>query len=312
MKDNVPLGGGTEFDLIRRLESRWGDLARGIGDDAALLRVPRGEQLVASTDVAIDTVHFRREWLSMRDVGNRAVTAALSDLAAMAAWPLGVLISLELTDDARQQIDALADGVGDAARSAKTVIVGGNVARADTLAISTTVLGAAFAPVKRSGARPGDFLYVTGQLGGPRVAVSALEKGKRPAADTLQRFTHPKARLAESRWLAARGMIAAIDVSDGLAADAGHLAAASDVALEIDVERVPLASGASPDDALASGEEYELLLAARTPLPDAEFVAEFGIALTLIGRVAPGGPDVRVMKDGKRVATPRGYDHFSR
>src|SRR5437667_11194522 len=99
--DGVALGPGDEFDLIRALKEAWGPLAPNIGDDAAVLRPPSGEQLVVSTDAALEDVHFRRAWLSLQEIGYRAVTAALSDLAAMAAAPLGVLISLELSPDAR-------------------------------------------------------------------------------------------------------------------------------------------------------------------------------------------------------------------
>jgi thiamine-monophosphate kinase len=93
MTTHTALGPGAEFALIEKMRKRWGDLARGIGDDAALLRVPRGEQLVASTDSAVDGVHFKRAWLGPREIGYRAVTAALSDLAAMGAAPLGILVS---------------------------------------------------------------------------------------------------------------------------------------------------------------------------------------------------------------------------
>src|SRR5205814_9279797 len=101
--------------------------------------------------------------------------------------------------------------IGDAVRAAGNVVAGGKVARDATLAITTTVLGSAFTPVGRGGARPGDLLYVTGRLGGPRAALASLETGKTPAPDTRARFAHPSARIAEARWLAARGMVAAID-----------------------------------------------------------------------------------------------------
>jgi thiamine-monophosphate kinase len=308
------LGPGTEFDLIRQLRERWGALAPDIGDDASVLRPPRGDQLVVSTDAALEDVHFRRDWLSLREIGYRAVTAALSDLAAMAATPRGVLISLQLSPDARTGggLMELADGIADAVRAADTIVLGGNLARGDTLGITTTAVGSAFSPITRKGARPGDLVYVTGALGGPRAALEALRSGKTLSVPLRTRFAQPAARIAEARWLAARGAIAAIDISDGLASDAGHLAAASVVALEIQVERLPLIAGATQDDALAGGEEYELLLIARTPFPEAEFVERFGVPLTAIGRVAEGGPEVRFSRAGKRVAAPAGYDHFSR
>ena len=309
---HAALGPGREFDIIRMLANRWGPLARGIGDDAAMFRTPRGDQLVVSTDTALEGVHFRTGWLSQREIGYRAVTAALSDLAAMAAAPLGVLVSLQLARDVRAEINRLADGIGDAVRAAGTVILGGNITRGRALGITTTVIGSAFAPVERSGARPGDLLYVTGRLGGPAAALRALSARKRPAPAFRKRFAHPIARIAEARWLAARGMVAAIDISDGLVSDAGHLAAASTVGIELHALLVPVLPGAPPDDALSGGEEFELLVAARTPLPEAEFLGQFGIPLTRIGRVVEGPAVVRVVDGAKRIAARRGHDHFSR
>lgn len=308
----IELGQGTEFDLIRQLRDRWGVLAPNIGGDASVLRPPRGDQLVVSTDAALEDVHFRREWLSLREIGYRAVTAALSDLAATAATPHGTLISLQLSPEARDGLMELADGIADAVRAVDTIVLGGNLVRGDTLAITTTVVGSAFSPLTRKGARPGDLVYVTGALGGPGAALEALRSRKTLPLPLRERFAHPYARIAEARWLAARGAIAAIDISDGLASDAGHLAAASAVALEIQVERVPVIAGATQDDALAGGEEYELILIARTPFPEAEFVERFEIPLTAVGRVVEGGPEVRFSRGGTRVAAKTGYDHFSR
>ena len=309
---DIRLGPGAEFDLIRRLRARWGALAPDLGDDAALVDVPRGEHLLVSTDAAIEGVHFRREWIAVQEIGYRAVTAALSDLAAMAASPLGVLVALDLPDDAGAVVDQLADGIGDAVRAAGTVIRGGNVARAPALGITTTVLGSAFAPLRRSGGRPGDLLYLTGALGGPHAALRSFASHGSAPQGLRQRFARPVARIAEARWLAARGAIAAIDISDGLTSDARHLAAASGVRVEIHADRVPVYDGATLDDALAGGEEFELLVAARTPLPEREFVSRFALPLTAVGRLEAGEPDVLLERRGERVAASRGYDHFSR
>jgi thiamine-monophosphate kinase len=305
------LGPGAEFDLIRRMRARWGSLAIALGDDAAVLQPARGEQLVISTDAAIDGVHFRRDWLSLREIGYRAVTAAFSDLAAMAAAPRGALTALTVPQDAGDAILDLADGIADAVRAAGTVVLGGNLARGDTLAITTTVVGTAFAPLRRAGSRPGDLVYVTGALGGPAAALRAFTSGSTPSKALRARFAAPVARIAEARWLAAGGVIAGIDISDGLAGDAHHLAAAGDVALEIQIDRVPVFPGATDSDAISGGEEYELLVVARAPLPDAEFSQRFGSPLTLVGRVVEGGRGVRFTRGGKRVAAPEGYDHFS-
>ncbi len=311
MPNHMALGPGAEFALIEKMRKRWGDLARGIGDDAALLAVPRGEQLVASTDTAIEDVHFRRAWLTPRAIGYRAVTAALSDLAAMGAAPLGVLVSLVIPKRGTADLMRIADGVGDAMKAARTVIVGGNVSSGDVLGITTTVLGHVFTPLTRGSARPGDLLYVTGELGGPAAALRAFKARKKPARGISARFAHPVARIAEARWLASRGAVAAIDISDGLLADAGHVAAASNSGVEIDAARVPLMNGATIADALGGGEEYELLIASRAPIAAPEFTRRFGIRLTPIGRVVEGPARARVV-GARRVAARRGHDHFSR
>jgi thiamine-monophosphate kinase len=305
------LGPGAEFDAIRAMLARWGALAEGVGDDAAMLRLPRGETLVVSTDSTIEQRHFRREWLTPREIGYRAVTAALSDIAAMAATPIGVLIALGVPDDWRASLDDLCDGIGEAVGGAHTVIRGGNVARANELSITTTVLGSAFAPLRRSGARPGDAIYVTGALGAPAAALRAWMSGADPG-EHRARFARPVARLHEARVLALRGATAAIDVSDGLVADARHLAAASGAVVEIVSARVPRASGAQLADALAGGEEYELLIAAQSGLDTAAFSRDLGIPLTEIGVVRQRSDDPHVLVDGKRVADVVGHDHFSR
>jgi thiamine-monophosphate kinase len=270
--------------------------------------------MVISTDTALENVHFRRDWLSLREIGYRAVMSALSDLAAMAATPQGFLTALQLTPEAQEALQDLGDGIADAARTAGTVILGGNLSRGDLLGITTTVVGSAFTPLSREGARPGDLVYVTGALGGPAAALGALGTGASLGASLRDRFARPVARLAEARWLAARGAIAAIDISDGMASDAAHLAAASDVSIEIQVERVPVFDGATVDDAIAGGEEYELLVVARAAFSEAEFARRFSLPLTPIGRVAAtgSGTAVRFTRAGQRVAVPAGYDHFSR
>jgi len=304
----LPLGPGAEFDAIRSMLERWGPRASGVGDDAAVLGLPRGESLVASVDTAVENRHFVRGWLTTRELARRAVVAALSDLAAMAATPAGVLISLIVPDAWRDELLGLADGVGDAVRDAGTYIIGGNISAGDELSITTTVLGHVYVPLARSGAHVGDRLYVTGRLGGPADALFRLRDG-RDAGPHRDRFARPVARIAEARWLAERGASAAIDISDGLAADARHVAAASGVRLVLDSPDIPCVSDVPAELALASGEEYELLVASPVALDAAEFEARFGIPLTPIG-IVEHGSDVVVR--GARVAAPSGHDHFSR
>lgn len=310
------LGPGREFDLVRAMLDRWGDLARGVGDDAAVLDVPPGERLVVSTDASIEDAHFRRAWLSPREIGWRATTSALSDLAAMAARPIGLVVALAVPTGWRDDLAALADGIGEAARAAGAPIVGGDLTRGTELGITVTVLGAAAHPIGRDGARPGDAVWVTGRFGGPLRALRALLAGAPPDAADRERFARPRARVAEARWLADAGATAMVDVSDGLGADLRHVAAASGVRLDVAGASVPCVAGASLRDAMASGEEYELALTAPDALDAAAFVRRFGVPLTRIGRVdhaVDGAPGVVLIgEDGAtRVDLPGGHDHFS-
>ena len=309
---HLPLGAGEEFDAIRAMLKVWGAKAAGIGDDAALLSVPAGESLVASTDASFEGVHFRRDWLTPREIGARAAAAALSDLAAMAATPIGLLLALGVPSDWRADLEALAQGVGELAASAECPIVGGNITHAAELSLSLTVLGASARPLTRAGARPGDLLYVTGALGGPKAALSAFLAGERPRDVDRARFAAPRPRLAEAHWLAERDASAAIDISDGLVADAGHVAAASGVHLVLDVPSLPCIAGISPESAASSGEEYELLVAfpADARVDAVAFGERFGIPLTKVGRVTEGG-GVSLDGAGDRVDLSPGHDHLS-
>jgi thiamine-monophosphate kinase len=304
------LGDGAEFETIRDLLKRWGATASGIGDDAAVVDVPRGERVVVSVDAFVAGRHFEPSWLTATEIGYRATTAALSDLAAMAALPLGILFAVNVPDDWRAKLPQVAEGVAMAAREARTVIIGGNLSAADELSITTTVLGHAFRPLARVGANVGEHVYVTGRLGGPGAAVSAWKSGGQPSAEVGARFVHPVARIREARWLADRGATAAIDISDGLVADAGHLAAASERHIELHLDRLQTVAGVGAVDAAASGEEYELLVSAPRLDVDA-FGAAFGIPLTDIGEVIEGEAGVTAMTLGIRVAAVAGHDHFS-
>jgi thiamine-monophosphate kinase len=312
VSSHQPLGPGREFDAVRALVLQWGSRATGIGDDAALVDVPDGERLVVSTDTSVEFVHFRREWLSAAEIGWRATTAALSDLAAMGARPLAVLTALVVPDGWRGELGAIGDGIAAAVEAASTHIVGGDLSTGSELSLCVTVLGSSKSPLTRGGARPGESLWVTGALGGPATALRSLLDGTTPAAAARGRFAHPSARVREALWLAARGATAAIDISDGLIADARHMAAASGVALAVSLDNVPRFGECNPADAASSGEEYELLIAGPG-MDCVAFTREFGLALTRIGEVGPaeGAPGVIVTSGGARVEFTGGYDHFS-
>jgi thiamine-monophosphate kinase len=311
---NLELGPGAEFDTIRTMLLRWGALAHGVGDDAALLDVPVGSRLAVSTDTSVENVHFRREWLSAEEIAYRSVAAALSDLAAMGATPLGMVIALTLTEQWRAQIVQLADGFAVASRDLGAPIVGGDLSEGSELSIGVTVLGTVERALTRSGARAGDALWVTGRLGGPLLALRALERGTAPLPAHRDRFAHPVPRLREGRWLAAHGATAAIDCSDGVAADASHLAAASGARIILDLNRLPLIAGATADDAASSGEEYELIVTAPGTLDRAAFEREFGIPITAVGHVEAVGTHAQGLEAharGLKVPLPRGHSHFS-
>jgi len=328
VSSHTPLGPGPEFDLVRAIVERYGSIADGIGDDAATVRIPPGEELLASTDVTVEDVHFRAGWLLPDEIGYRAVMAALSDLAAMAATPRGVLVALTLPPHWRANASELADGIARAARECDAPIVGGDLSDGPALSIAVTVIGSALHPLRRVGAQVGDTLWVTGSLGGPGLALRAFLSGRPPAAAHRARFAAPRARIREAAWLAAHGATSGIDISDGLSVDAGHLAAASGTRIVLDLDRVPCMAGAGPSDAAASGEEYELAITGPADLDAPAFERAFGIPLTSVGRVervdaaeaqagaadahgaAKGRPGVVALRGGVTVALPAGFSHF--
>jgi thiamine-monophosphate kinase len=311
---HIPLAGGAEFDRIRAIAAALGTRARELGNDTALVRL--GETTVAlSADVSVEGVHFRREWLSLEEIGWRAAAAALSDLAATGAEVIGVLGAL--TIPAREPMStfvALMQGVGAAVDSVGGKVLGGDLSRGDALALALTVIGTAARPVTRAGAVPGDLVWVTGELGGARAALTAFIAGREPDALARQRFARPEPRIAAGRWLAAHGAKAMLDVSDGLAGDAGHLAAASGVAIRIELEHVPCHAAVQAEAdragepaavfAAKGGEDYELLVVLPPGHPvDADF------PLRRVGEVR-SGQGLTLELAGRPVVLS-GYEHFA-
>jgi thiamine-monophosphate kinase len=291
-----------------------------IGDDAAVLSRPEGE-VVWSIDAAVEGVHFRRDLMSLEDAGYRATMAALSDLGAMGAVPVGVLAALTLPrtfEDA--ELLEMASGQRAAALACETAIVGGNLARGDVLTITTTVLGEAGRPVLRAGASAGDVVALAGPVGLAGAGLAAALRGA--AADdpslgpALAAFRRPTARLIAGRAALERGATAMIDVSDGLATDVTQLADAGGITIELDegalvepaLARAALALGQDALElALSGGEDYALV---------ATFTmgAELPPSFRRIGRCVPRAADAVVLAraDGSRSAVrPSGFDHFS-
>jgi thiamine-monophosphate kinase len=309
----IAFGPGREFHLIRHMIRRFGSLAAGVGDDAALLHVPRDNMMAISTDTSVENVHFRRDWLTLDEIGYRAATAALSDLAAMGATGVGLLIALSTPTESREDLDALGDGIARAAAAAGVRIYGGDTTRGPVLSLTITVFGNTREPMRRDAARAGHHVYVTGALGGPAAAVRALSEGTPVPEVWRDRFANPHARLREGRWAAGRGARAAIDISDGLLADAAHVAAASNVCVRLDLDRVPCVPGVDPVSAARSGEEYELLLTSAIPIDCGAFANRFDVQLTEIGMVIDGEPGIEPLLHGEPVdVVQRGYDHFGR
>lgn len=303
----TPLGSGFEFDRIRAIATALGGAGRGLGDDCAFL--PGG--WCVSIDVSVEGVHFRREWLSPAEIGWRAAMAALSDLAAVGATAEAILVGLAAPgDEPAATVAAIMGGVGEAARELGASVVGGDLTRARDLSLAVTVLGRADRPVRRSGARPGDGIWVSGSLGGARAAVRDWTAGRQPEAAPRHRFARPVARIAEGRRLAELGATAMLDLSDGLGGDLRHLAAASGVGLLVELDRLPLDDGVvaaagragQPPEVFAAigGEDFELLVT----LPPGVDAAP----LTRIGTVT-SGPGVSTTLAGVEW-TLAGYDHF--
>lgn len=315
------LGPGAEFDLIRRFlaadaEHRLpDDIMVGPGDDAAVVSA---HPLALSTDLSIEGVHFRRDWLEPEEIGWRAAMAALSDLAAMAARPVGLFISVAANaDDAHGFVERVVAGAADAGRALDARLLGGDLTRSPgPLILDVVVAGEVSHPLTRDGARAGDEVWVTGRLGAPATAVREWLAGAPPVGAARERFARPCARTREVRWLRQRvDLTAAIDLSDGIAGDLPHIAAASAVAILLDRDALPLhpAAAASPELALTGGEEYELCLVCppgAMASAVAPFEAEFRIPLTRIGSVVEGsGVKLRTGEALEELPAPE-YTHF--
>lgn len=328
-----------EFDLITAIRERLAatleraphgaSVRIGIGDDAAVT-VPAGAT-ATSVDAIVDGVHFRSSWCPPRAIGRKALGAAVSDLAAMGAEAGEAYVWLgapaELSEEASLEI---AEGIAGLAEELGVAVLGGDLTRADALSLCVTAVGHAASPdelVGRAGAEPGSALCVTGELGGAAAGLMLLEHpGLRESVPeqacraAIARQLAPAPRLAAGRALAAAGVRAMIDVSDGLGADVEQLAAAAGLGVEIELERVPAADGvrevaraAGRDrlDLLASGgEDYELLCAVpRAALEScARAAARSGAPLTEIGRFVSGG-SVRLRLPGGRSVPATGHDH---
>jgi thiamine-monophosphate kinase len=328
-----------EFGLIEKIRrsSRSGRSARakkgrgvivGIGDDAAVFRPSPGSDLLLTTDLLLEGVHFKRETARPADVGYKAVAVNLSDIAAMGGIPRCYLVSLLLPPAFTVEgVGEIYRGMQEAASESDLVLAGGNISASERLGIDITLVGevARGAAVTRSGSRPGDLLFVTGTLGDAAAGLALLSRGKRKSPGgfpfLVRRHRRPTARWREGRLLA--GVASAmIDLSDGLSSDLSHLCKESGVGAVVGASLLPLSgslrafcrrTGEDPlEYALHGGEDYELLFSVprRKMEPLFKLAGETGVKLTPIGKV--------ISRRGcwvsgtERVVPlhPKGYDHF--
>jgi thiamine-monophosphate kinase len=331
----MPAKGGaatvSELALIERIAARARrrpGLAVGIGDDAAVLE--GDPALVATQDLLVEDVHFRRSSTGFADLGHKALAVNLSDVAAMGADPVAALVGLGLPPEggpSGEEIDALYAGMEELAERFGLSVAGGDVSAAPVIVLSVCALGrmaAGVAPLLRSGARDGDLLCVTGALGAAAAGLLLLERPELAAASDaapalIAAHRRPEPRVAAGRALASGGAHAMLDCSDGLALDALRMARASGLALTVALERLPLADGVAavaaaagvdPDLLAATGgEDYELI-AAVPPDALASLQAAIDLPLTPVGSFRAGTPELRLERAGELVEPPRlGWEH---
>jgi thiamine-monophosphate kinase len=332
-------GRSTEDALVRRIReltarTTGAGVRVGIGDDCAVLQVRPGTTLLATTDLLIEDVHFRRRWAEPADLGWKALAVNLSDIAAMGGRPRWALVAFAGTEGTTaEEIAAFYSGALELASAHDTVIVGGDTSASPSgWTINVTLLGEATAPLLRSTARPGDTLAVTGSLGRSAAGLAMLERETTPdgvdtadVAAVTAAHLRPHPRVREGMWLAAAGGVTAMmDLSDGIGIDLPRLIGESHAGAVIDVERLPLddatravaaALGADPLAwATGGGEDYELLVACEpTTLARLQrgLADAFRTHLTPIGEVTAGATGVRWRSRGREVTVARGFEHFA-
>jgi thiamine-monophosphate kinase len=300
----------------------------GIGDDCALLRPGAKDELAVTTDLSIEGRHFRLDWHPPESVGHRTLARGLSDLAAMGARPVGAFLSLGLPrnlvaeqHESRRWVDRFLDGLLALAAEHRVPLAGGDLAESPITVADIVLVGAVprGKALLRSGAKPGDRIYVTGSLGGAAAGLTRLQAeperfaGVTSAAEDALHL-YPQPRIAQGIWLRKHALAsAAMDLSDGLSSDLAHICTESGVAAEVDAAAVPLGPGASLAMALHGGEDYELLFTAAPKASVPRTIA--GVAVTAIGRIlSPDEQEPRVVLragEGLQPLEPQGWEHFS-
>ena len=290
-------------------------MARGIGDDCAVLRPPKGHELLVTTDFCLENVHFRREWHPAQAVGHRCLVRGLSDIAAMGGEPLAVFLSLALPGDIPQRwVDGFFDGLLALARRWRVPLAGGDIAQspegvlADIMVLGSSPTGKA---ILRSAARTGDVLYVTGTLGLSVAALNQFRAGKKPTPRSAPRHFFPQPRIDVGRYLREKRIASAmIDLSDGLSTDLSHICEESGVGAVVYEESIPHPKTADGLHlALHGGEDYELLFTASPKVKIPEKIRDTSV--TAIGEIVARRGMWLASSNGKRsVLKPGGWEHF--
>jgi thiamine-monophosphate kinase len=308
-----------EFALIDRITAgrRYPESVQlGPGDDAAVLGTPDGRVLV-STDLLVDGVHFRTDWASPEQIGRRAALAAMADISAMGGAPTGLVVGLSVPPDTPAELVlGIGNGLNEAAAEVGAAVVGGDVTRSTVLTLAVTVLGdlRGARAVTRSGARPGDLIAVAGRLGWAAAGLTVLSRGFRSPIALVNAYRVPEPPLAAGLTANASGATSMIDVSDGLLADLGHVAAASGVSMDIRtialevnprLTEVGAALGKNPLDWVLTGGEDHALAAT---FPHGATLPPGWQPIGAVQQADAAGP--RITVDGKVWDGPGGWDHF--
>jgi thiamine-monophosphate kinase len=291
----------------------------GIGDDCAILRLNPGFELLVTTDLCLEDVHFRRAWHTPATVGHRCLTRGLSDIAAMGGEPLACFLSLGLPTNLPQAwVNGFLRGLQTLARRYKVQLAGGDVSSAPQITADIVVTGQvpSRTAILRSGASPGDRIYVTGALGGSAATLKQLFAGKHVKPAKSNPHFYPNAKLKVGSWLRKQRLATAmIDVSDGISVDLSHICEESGVTAILVSSAIPIARNADLDLALHGGEDYELLFTApkRAKIPSS--IA--GVAITQIGEVRNRkdySSAIQILGDNGKVnpLPQRGWQHFAR
>ena len=284
----------------------------GIGDDTAVYKAPDSEDLLLTTDQLIEGTHFVKDIHPAYALGYKTVSRAVSDIAAMGGKPLCFLLSLSLPNWSQGAwLGRYVRGISRVAEKISTPLVGGDVAYGERFSAVATIIGSVppSMALTRSGAHPGDLIYVSGRLGGSALGLKLLNSGCSPRISAARRHLYPEPRLALGRFLRTKIRASAvIDLSDGLSIDITKLANASSVAADIDLHSIPRFRGASVDEMIFGGEEYELLFTVRPEVRVPTILQ--GLTLTKIGRIKKGSKITLKSNDGQYVMRPHGFEHF--